>query len=159
MLHTAGHRDYPGLNLELMDIRTITPGYCVAPQIAPADMQDIAAAGFSTIICNRPDEEVPPSHQAEVMEAAANSVGLAFVRLPLTHQTLTPQNVRLQADHVAGSMGPVLAYCASGTRSTIVWALGQAGAMPVEDILAAARTGGYDLENMRDTLQAIASAT
>ncbi|MBT6190039.1 MAG: TIGR01244 family phosphatase [Tateyamaria sp.] len=141
-----------------MDIRTITPSYSVAPQIEPADMEDLVAAGFTTIINNRPDEEVPPSLQADIMEAAAKLAGLAFVRLPLTHQTLTPQNIRLHADHVAGNTGPVLAYCASGTRSTIVWALGQAGAMPVDDILAAARTGGYNLDNLRATLDAIANA-
>ena len=141
-----------------MDIRTITPSYSVAPQIEPADMEDLVAAGFTTIINNRPDEEVPPSLQADIMEAAAKSAGLAFVRLPLTHQTLTPQNIRLHAEHVVGSTGPVLAYCASGTRSTIVWALGQAGAMPVDDILAAARTGGYNLDNLRATLDAIANA-
>ena len=141
-----------------MDIRTIMPSYSVAPQIEPADMEDLVAAGFTTIINNRPDEEVPPSLQADIMEAAAKLAGLAFVRLPLTHQTLTPQNIRLHADHVAGSTGPVLAYCASGTRSTIVWALGQAGAMPVDDILAAARTGGYNLDNLRATLDAIANA-
>ena len=120
-------------------------------------MEDLVAAGFTTIINNRPDEEVPPSLQADIMEAAAKLAGLAFVRLPLTHQTLTPQNIRLHADNVAGSTGPVLAYCASGTRSTIVWALGQAGAMPVDDILAAARTGGYNLDNLRATLDAIAN--
>ena len=120
-------------------------------------MEDLVAAGFTTIINNRPDEEVPPSLQADIIEAAAKLAGLAFVRLPLTHQTLTPQNIRLHADNVAGSTGPVLAYCASGTRSTIVWALGQAGAMPVDDILAAARTGGYNLDNLRATLDAIAN--
>lgn len=141
-----------------MDIRQITPTYFVAPQLDPADMPDIARAGITTVICNRPDAEVPPQFQADALEAAARDAGLAFVRLPLTHQTMTPPNVALHMEHADASAGPVLAYCASGTRSTVVWCLGQAGNMATDDILAAARHGGYDLDNMRPTLEAIAAS-
>ncbi|MEP1352862.1 MAG: TIGR01244 family sulfur transferase [Tateyamaria sp.] len=141
-----------------MDIRQITPNYFVAPQLDPADMADIAAAGITTIISNRPDEEVPPPFQADAIEVAARAAGLGFVRLPLTHQTMTPPNVAAQMEHAATAGGPVLAYCASGTRSTVVWCFGQAGEMATDDILNAARAGGYDLENLRPTLEAIAQA-
>ncbi len=46
----------------------------------------------------------------------------------------------------------VLAYCASGTRSTIAWALGQAGDMEPDAIVQAAQDGGYDLSNLRQAL-------
>ncbi len=121
-------------------------------------MADIAAAGITTIISNRPDEEVPPPFQADAIEDAARAAGLGFVRLPLTHQTMTPPNVAAQMEHAATAGGPVLAYCASGTRSTVVWCFGQAGEMATDDILNAARAAGYDLENLRPTLDAIAQA-
>lgn len=152
----AGQSANHGLTLDAMDIRQITPTYFVAPQIDAADINDIAAAGITTVICNRPDAEVPPSLQADAIEAAALAAGLAFVRLPLTHQTMNPENVELHAKTIEKSAGPVLAYCASGTRSTIVWALGKAGKMNTDDVLAAARSGGYDLDNLRPTLDAIA---
>lgn len=139
-----------------MDMRQITPTYFVAPQIDVTDMSDIVSAGIKTVICNRPDTEVPPALQADAIEAAAAAAGLHFVRLPLTHQTLNPENVAIHANAIEQSTGPVLAYCASGTRSTIVWALGQAGKMDIADVVAAARSGGYDIENMRPTLEAIA---
>ncbi|MFL4471567.1 TIGR01244 family sulfur transferase [Tateyamaria armeniaca] len=141
-----------------MDIREITPNYFAAPQLDPADMGDIKAAGITTVICNRPDAEVPPAFQADSIEAAARAAGLNFVRLPLTHQTMTPPNVAAQMEHLKSSDGPVLAYCASGTRSTVIWCLGQAGEMATDDILEAARAAGYDLGNMRPTLDAIANA-
>ncbi|MEL6619480.1 MAG: TIGR01244 family sulfur transferase [Pseudomonadota bacterium] len=140
-----------------MDIRQITPTYFVAPQIEPADMPDIAAAGITCIICNRPDEEVPPSLQADAMEIAAQAAGLTFVRLPLTHQTMNPDNIARHRDVIDKAGGATLAYCASGTRSTVAWALGQAGTMATDDILAAARAGGYTLDNIRPTLDAIAA--
>lgn len=133
-----------------MDIRQITPAYASAPQIDPADAGAIKAAGFVTVICNRPDAEVPPSHQADAVRAAIEAEGLTFVVNPVTHQGLNADMVALQAQ--AAASGKTLAYCASGTRSTIVWALGQAGKMDPDEIIAAAATGGYDISGLRDRL-------
>lgn len=141
-----------------MDIKQITPTYFVAPQLDPADMGEIAAAGITTVICNRPDEEVPTQFQADALEAAAKAAGLAFVRLPLTHQTMNPENVAAHMGHISTAAGPVLAYCASGTRSTVVWCLGQAGNMATDDILTAAQGGGYELSNLRPTLESLATS-
>ncbi len=138
-----------------MEIRQITPSYAVSPQIAPADLPAIKAAGFGTIINNRPDGEVPPSHQTEAMRAAAEALGLTFVVNPVTHQGLNMDMVELQRSTQDDSSLPVFAYCASGTRSTIVWALGQAGRMPIDDILGAAATQGYDIGGMRSQLETL----
>ncbi|WP_342071682.1 TIGR01244 family sulfur transferase [Yoonia algicola] len=139
-----------------MNINQISPTYAVAPQIDVTDIPAIAAAGFKTIICNRPDAEVPPSHHANVMEAAAKEAGLTFVINPVTHQTLNMDMVTAQKAAIDASGGPTLAYCASGTRSSIVWALGQAKEMSADDILSATSAAGYDLGGMRPQLDALA---
>ncbi|MBT8412600.1 MAG: TIGR01244 family phosphatase, partial [Octadecabacter sp.] len=54
--------------------------------------------------------------------------------------------------------GPVLAYCASGTRSSIVWALGQAGTMATDEIITAAAAAGYDLSGLKPQLDALAAS-
>ncbi len=135
-----------------MDIRPITPRYAVSPQISVDDLDAAKAAGFTTIICNRPDPEVPPSHQATAIGAAAKAAGLAFEVLELTHQTMTPDNIARQRAIVEGAQGPVLAYCASGTRCTVVWALGHVADLGVDGVLQKARDAGYDLEGLRQTL-------
>ncbi|MEK0163242.1 TIGR01244 family sulfur transferase [Phaeobacter sp. A36a-5a] len=140
-----------------MDARTLTPRYSVSPQIAVEDLPQLAEAGFTTVICNRPDAEVPPSHQAEAIRAAAEAQGLRFEVLPLTHQTMTPENVAQQQAFIEASEGPVLAYCASGTRCSVIWALGQAPVMPVDEILAATAQAGYQLDELRPTLIAVAT--
>jgi uncharacterized protein (TIGR01244 family) len=140
-----------------MDIRQISPDYAVSPQIDPTDMPAIKAAGFRTIICNRPDAEVPHELSAEVMRIAAEEAGIAFVVNPVTHQTLNMDMVATQMAELADGKGPVLAYCASGTRSSIVWSLGQAGKMPTDAIISATAKAGYDLSNLRPRLDAIAS--
>ena len=141
-----------------MDIRPITPRYAVSPQISPEDLPAIKAAGFTTVICNRPDAENPPDWQAAAMGRAAAAAGLDFVVLPLTHQTMTPENIARQRAAVAGSGGPVLAYCASGTRCTVIWALGMAGTEAMDSVLARAAAAGYDLSPLRPRLDDIAAS-
>ena len=138
-----------------MDARVITPRYSVSPQISAEDLPAIAAAGYKTVICNRPDEEVPPSHQAEAIRAATEAAGLRFEVLPLTHQTMTPGNVALQRELYEGCDGPVLAYCASGTRCSVVWALSQASDMAADDILQKTQAAGYQLEGLRPALESL----
>ncbi|MEL6609387.1 MAG: TIGR01244 family sulfur transferase [Pseudomonadota bacterium] len=139
-----------------MDIRALTPDYAVSPQIAPEDMPAIAAAGYTTVLCNRPDEEIPMELSAEVMAIAAEAAGLAFEVLPVTHAGLTLDLVSEQGRIVSEATGPVLAYCASGTRSSIVWCLSQAGKVPTEDLVTAARGAGYELGHLAPQIDALA---
>ncbi|UWR21071.1 TIGR01244 family sulfur transferase [Sulfitobacter sp. S190] len=137
-----------------MDIRKLTPRYFVAPQISPDQMGALKEAGITRILCNRPDAEVPPSHCATEMQRAAEQAGIEFCEQPLTHQTMTEEVIANNRALGADQEGVTLAYCASGTRSCIAWALGQAGMMSADDIIEAAAAGGYDLQQMRPYLEA-----
>ena len=151
--------DHPAKNFynAYMDIRRITPDYAVSPQIAPGDLPAIAAEGFTTVLCNRPDAEVPLELQAQALKIATEAAGLRFEILPLVHDTLA-QSVDQQMAMISASNGPVLAYCASGTRCSIIWSLGQVGHMETDDIIAATAKVGYDLSNLRPQLDALAKA-
>lgn len=142
-----------------MDIRQLTDRYAVSPQIEPSDCAALAEAGFTTLIANRPDAEVPPSHQLAAMETAARAAGLDFVALPVTMGTITLDLVETQAKTLADAKGSVLAYCASGTRSTIVWALGQAPQHESSGLIAAAAAHGYDLTGLKSQLDAFYQKT
>ena len=139
-----------------MDIRPIAPNYAVSPQIDPEDIPAIKAAGYVAIINNRPDAEIPPDLQTDVMAAAAEANGLAFYVNPVTHASLNLDMVAAQMDALNGAGGPVLAYCASGTRSSIVWSLGMAGTMPTDEIIAATARFGYDLGGLAPQINALA---
>lgn len=136
-----------------MDIRRITDDYAVSGQIAPEDVAAVAAAGFETIICNRPDMEIPADLHADKVRAAAEAAGLAFVDLPVTHGALDDELITRQREIVETASAPVFAYCASGNRCSIVWALGQRGLMSADDILAATAAAGYDQSRLRPYLE------
>ncbi len=98
-------------------IKQLSPTLSVAPQLTAADIADIAAAGFRSIICNRPDGEAPGQPPARSIEQAATSAGLAFVHVPAVAGALTDADAEAMAKALDRLPAPVLAYCRSGARS------------------------------------------
>lgn len=139
-----------------MDVKHITPDYAVAEQIDPADMTALAEQGFKTVINNRPDAEIPPSHGSDAMREAAEAAGLTYVFNPVVNGGMTMDMVDMQGKALAEAPAPILAYCRSGTRSSIMWALSQAGTAPTEELLAKARAAGYDLSGLARQMEALA---
>jgi HipA-like protein len=90
--------------------------------------------------------------------AWARAAGLDFVINPVVGGAITDENAALQGAAIAGARGKVLAYCASGNRSSIVWAMSQAGRRPTDELIAAAARHGYNLEPFRARIDALAPA-
>lgn len=139
-----------------MDIRRLTDTYATSPQIAPGDMAALRAAGFTTVIDNRPDGEIPPDLHTAVMQAAATQAGLVFVVNPVIGGAMTMANVDAQRAAIDAATGPVFAYCASGNRSSVVWALAMAGRLPTDDLIGIPARYGYQLGHLRAQIDALA---
>ena len=92
-----------------MDIRPLTPTYAVSPQIEPGDLPAIKAAGYTTIIDNRPDGEIPGHLHTTALQAAATAMGFDFVVNPIIGGAMTDENVTAQGAAIAAATGPVLA--------------------------------------------------
>ncbi|VDC31999.1 TIGR01244 family sulfur transferase [Pseudogemmobacter humi] len=140
-----------------MNIRPLSETYAVSPQISPGDLPAIRDAGYTTVIDNRPDGEIPSEVQTEAMRAAALALGLEFVTNPVVGGQLTMANVEAQGRAIAAARGPVLAYCASGNRSSIVWALSQAGTLPAAELIARAARHGYQIGHLEPQIEALAA--
>lgn len=131
-----------------MELKRINDHVSVAPQISPEDMPAIKAAGFTTVINNRPDGESFDQPAAETMQAAAEAAGLIYHFIPLGRDGVSSRMVEETEAALEGSAGPVLAFCRSGTRSTTLWALSQAGKMPAQEIVSQAAHAGYDMSHL-----------
>ena len=134
------------------DIRHVTDGFAVAPQISEADVEAIATAGFKTIIANRPDGEggIDQPRMGPI-RAKAEALGLSFAALPFSGAP-TPDVVERMSNILNEAPSPVLAYCRTGTRSLTAWALTYAGQGQSEEIVAAAANAGYDLSSLSHLL-------
>lgn len=130
--------------------RKLDDSISVAGQISPADIAEAAAQGFAFIINNRPDDEQPGQPAAAEIEAAAKSAGLGYRAIPITHAGFSENQVAAMQEALEAAQGPVLAFCRSGTRSTLVWALARARMGDDADALQAkAQAAGYDLTPIR----------
>lgn len=137
-----------------MDIRALTPAYAVSPQIEISDLAALKAAGFTTIIDNRPDGEIPAHLHGAAVKPAAEALGLTFVINPVLPGALSAENVAVQKAAVEAASGPVFAYCASGNRSSILWMLMNAGKLPVDEMIATTARFGYNHAALRAQIEA-----
>jgi uncharacterized protein (TIGR01244 family) len=140
-----------------MQIRAIDDTISVSPQITPEDVAEIAAAGFTAIVNNRPDDEEGGQPEGEAIRAAAEAAGLRYTAIPITHAGFSGNQVDAMVAALEAAGGPVLAYCRSGTRSCNLWALAQArmGGHP-DRLMAKAAATGYDLTGIRPLLDTLA---
>ena len=131
-----------------MQIVNISGLYNVSPQISSTDIEILSENGFEKIICNRPDFEVHPNIQSNLMKKVAIEMGISFEYHPLTFENMNAENIGKQMDFINESERPVLAYCTSGTRCAAIWALGQIGKMSKDKILKTTLESGYNLEGL-----------
>ena len=104
-----------------MNFSQIADDYAIAPQILPDDVAALAAQGFVTIICNRPDGEEPGQPDAAEIAAACIAAGLAFHHIPVSGMPIAIEVIEEQRRLITNSDGPVLGYCRTGQRSQIIW--------------------------------------
>lgn len=135
-----------------MDIRPLTDALSVSPQITAADLQAVAAAGFKSVICNRPDGEAADQPTIDEIMRAAALHGLQCRHLPAESGKVTDAQGTAFGALMAELPKPVLAYCRTGMRSTTMWALSQAGQSPLNppltQIVERASAAGHDLRGV-----------
>lgn len=138
--------------------RQLSPRVFASPQIGLAEVAEAARQGVGLIINNRPEGESDDQVAGAEIEAAARAAGIAYVAIPVTHAGFSEGQVKAMAEALASTQAPVLAYCRSGTRSTLLWALAEAsrGANP-QALAAAAAEAGYDITPVRALVDMLAA--
>lgn len=137
--------------------RPLSEGYFVAPQITPEDVRAAAAMGVTLVINNRPDGEEPGQVAGAEIEKAAKAAGLAYAAIPVRGSDISASQLDAFDAAISAADGPVLAFCRSGARSTLLraMALARAGS-PVGEIVDSAAGAGYDLSPLAGRLAALA---
>ena len=138
--------------------RKLSESVSASPQIGLDEVSAAAAQGFTLIINNRPEGESDDQTSGDEIEAAAKAAGLGYVAIPVTHAGFSEAQVEAMANALNEAKGPVLAYCRSGTRSTLLWALAEArdGGDP-NRIAEQAAQAGYDITPVRALVDMLAA--
>lgn len=142
----------------MSDFRKLSETVLASPQISLADIEAAKASGITTIVNNRPDGEDPSAPQSDEIEAAAKAADLSYMSVPIGHSGFSEAQVDAMIEALDKAEGGVLAYCRSGTRSTLLWALAQAklGNSP-DSIAQAASSAGYDVTPVRAMMDMLAA--
>lgn len=141
-----------------MAILKLSENLYVSPQLTEQDAKEAAKLGIRTVICNRPDGEEDNQPSSGQVEKWLSAEGIAsFKHLPVTAPNITAADVAAFQDLLQQAGKPVLAYCRTGTRSSLLWAYHQVqNGMSVAEAKAAALQAGIDLTNFETRLQAAA---
>lgn len=127
--------------------------FAVSPQISVADVAEAATFGFGFIVNNRPDSEQAGQPTGAEIEAAALEAGLGYLAIPIDQSGLTVEQVSALSALMVSDR-PILAYCRSGTRSTMLWALASAvRGVATDEIVEAAAASGYDVRGLVQTME------
>ena len=130
--------------------RTLTSDIFVSPQIGVDAVAEAKALGVTLIINNRPEGESDDQVPGSEIEAAAQAAGLDYVAIPITHSGFSQPQVEAMVAALDSAEGKVLAYCRSGTRSTLLWALAESAQGGDPDALTnMAAKAGYDVGPVR----------
>lgn len=140
--------------------RQITENVYASPQIGLGEVEQARAMGVTLIVNNRPEGESDDQVEGPTIAAAAAAAGIDYVAIPVTHAGFAEHQVVAMAEALERSTGPVLAYCRSGTRSTLLWALARAksGGDP-ETLADQAAAAGYDVGPIRQVMDMLAAGS
>ncbi len=127
-------------------VHRLTPAFGVAAQLTVDDIAALAAQGWRSLVCNRPDGEAADQPANAALAQAAQAHGLAWRELPIRSGQWHDADVVAFAAALRELPAPVLAFCRSGTRSIHLWALAMADALGPEHIARLAADAGYALD-------------
>lgn len=130
----------------MSDFRTLSESVLASPQLTLSDIETAHSLGVTTIVNNRPEGEAADQTSGAAIEFAARTAGMDYVAIPISPGNFGEAEVRAMVDTLDRANGKILAYCRTGTRSTLLWALARAAqGESLDSIAAAAAAAGYDV--------------
>ena len=135
-----------------MQLKPLTDRLSVTPQITAEDMPELVRLGFRSIIGNRPEGETPDQPAWEELAAEARKHGLEARQIPVVPGQIGDADVAAFGKALQDLSKPIAAFCRTGTRSAMLWALANPDSLPPEERLRIAAEQGYDLSALRARL-------
>lgn len=126
----------------------------VADQLLVDDLPLLAAQGFKSIFCHRPDGEGPDQPNFQEINDAAKALGMHTAYLPVTSGKISDEEVAAFATQFQQAPKPVMAYCRSGMRAITLWSLQAAAHTALPELLSIGQQAGYDLSGLTMRLAA-----
>ena len=135
-----------------MKLAILTPNVSALAQPTVEEIGDLADRGYRSIISNRPDGETPDQPKWNDLKAAALARGMEAVHIPVVASQIDAADIRAFREALERLPKPIAAFCRTGTRSTLLWALANEASLTADERITIAAKEGYDLEPFRTLL-------
>lgn len=132
-----------------LDDKTFVDG-----QIHPDDVAGLKALGVTLVVNNRPDQEDEGQPSSAQIEAAVRKAGMEYRHVPIV-RGMGPSDVEAmrEAIHAAGD-GKLFAFCRSGNRSTLAWAVAKSeDGVDRAELERCAQCAGFSLDPVAHLLR------
>ena len=129
----------------------------ITGQLLAAQIQALSEQGVMSFVNNRPDMEAPVQPRSEELEQAAQTLSVDYFHIPMSGE-LTPGLIEASVTAYENAPRPIVAFCASGMRSAILWGFAHVKTMGVEGVMDALSSAGLNLEQIRQPLTQYAEA-
>ena len=141
-------------------VKKMSEDYSVADQLVESDLAGLKVAGFKSIMCNRPDDEEDDQTDYQIIEEAARALGFKTSFTPIESGRVQEDEMRAFSIAVDQLPKPILAYCRSGMRCTVAWAMDQASrGATIASLVNIAQSAGYDLTALQSHIESSAKQT
>ena len=128
-----------------MNLITVTPDFKVAADLKPEEVNDLIACGVRSVISTLPDASADAIPASEAMRGSVEAASASFAHVPVVIGLITPEQIDDFANALAASDGPVVAYCHSGLRAMLLWALAKKDDLGLETVIDIADRAGFDI--------------
>ena len=132
----------------MMKYYAVSGGLSVAAQISSTDLPALLQAGFKSVICNRPDGESPVQPDFVEIAGLAGELGIQCRYMPVTPDSVCSAKGQEFAGALREMPGPTLAYCRSGKRALMLWALSKPEGVDEKEILKRGQDAGFDMSHL-----------
>ena len=136
-----------------MNIKPLSLCLSAMAQIEAAEVADLAARGFKSIIGNRPEGETPDQPAWSSLVAEAERHGMSARQIPVVPGQITPDAVNRFAEALRELPTPIAAFCRTGARSAMLWALANLDGLSVDERIDTAAAQGYDFAPLRERME------
>lgn len=127
-----------------MKLIELEESYFVSSQITLDAFEKIKKQGFDVVINNRPDNEEEGQLLSIRLAEALSSIDIKYYYNPVSLPSLSKKEIQLQRE-ICERSKKVLAFCRTGTRSSVLWALNSQSSRRMKFLLQELEEKGVDM--------------
>lgn len=136
-----------------MKLRQLTEDFFVANQLEVGDFATLKQLGFRSVLNNRPNRESAEQPEEAALRDEAERSGLRYAAAPINNQDLTAAEVATTRAALAELPAPICAFCRSGARAMLAWAIINSQDNNEADVLSCVRAAGFQDSDVAQRLR------